>query len=189
MTGTLTKTGQNSQGGHGLNDVSIAVIGSAGVGKSTFMQRSLDLKAFPRSPITSKKVSLEGSISVVRLIELDVTEISIIDDALRWPKVIDGYPVPRIDGLLLLYDVLNYATFDALPAVLGNKPHPQSPDLKLRFRLLTRTDVLEEDTRLTSIFNPRCHCRLHRTGSPGCIQMRFGTQKLGGPARFAQQHL
>ena len=140
--GNLTKTVQNSRVGQVLNDVSIAIIGCAGVGKSTFMQRALDLKSFPRSAITSKKVSLEGSISVVRLIELDVTEISIIDNALRWPKIVDGYPVLRIDGLLLLYDVLHYATFDALPAVLGNEPHPQSPDLKLRLRLVTRTDFL-----------------------------------------------
>ena len=111
------------------------------------MQQALDLKSFPRSPITSKKVSLEGSISVVRLIELDVTEISIIDNALRWPKIVDGYPVLRIDGLLLLYDVLNYATFDALPAVLGNKSHPQGPDLKLRFRPFARSDFLGKDDK------------------------------------------
>lgn len=134
---TLAKRGQNSRGGPVLNDVSIAVIGCAGVGKSAFTQRALDLKSFPRSPITSKKVSLEGSISVVHLIELDVTEISIIDNALRWPKIVDGNPVLRIDGLLLLYDVLNLATFDALPVVLGNKPHPQSSDPELHLRLHT----------------------------------------------------
>lgn len=145
--GILTKSVQNSRVGQVLNDVSIAIIGCAGVGKSTFMQRALDLKSFPRSAITSKKVSLEGSISIVRLIELDVTEISIIDNALRWPKIVDGYPVLRIDGLLLLYDVLHYATFDALPAVLGNEPHPQSPDLTLRLRLVTRTDFLLRDNK------------------------------------------
>ena len=111
------------------------------------MQRALDLKSFPRTAITSKKVSLEGSISVVRLIELDVTEVSIIDNALRWPKIVDGYPVLRIDGLLLLYDVLHHATFDALPPVLGNEPHPPSLDLKLHLCLVTRTDFLGEDNK------------------------------------------
>lgn len=144
---TLTKIGQNSHRGRELNDVSIAVIGCAGVGKSTFMQRALDLKSFPRSRITSKKVSLEGSISVVRLIELDVTELSVIDNALRWPKIVGGYSVLRIDGLLLLYDILDHGTFDALPPILGNNPPPRFPDLRLSLRTLTQRSMIEEDNK------------------------------------------
>ena len=100
-------------------EVNIAVLGASGVGKSTFMQCALDLKKTSNSPVSSKKVSLEGSISVVRLLELNMADVGEEDDSLQWPETIGDHSLPPIDGVLLLFDVMSRKTFDALPIILG----------------------------------------------------------------------
>ena len=122
----LLKLAKGSPRGDEVHGVSIAVVGRGGVGKSTFIQRALDLKASPESPIASKKVSLEGSISVVRLIELDISEVFVIENALQWPKIVKDHPIPRLDGLLLLYDVLDHNTYDSVLAILGICPRQKN---------------------------------------------------------------
>ena len=83
------------------------------------MQCALDTKKALSSPISTKKVSLEGSVSVVRLIELDMQDIRVVDDSLQWPKTVNGYIVPPIDGALLLYDVVDPSSLDPVPDILS----------------------------------------------------------------------
>ena len=103
----------------GIEEVVIAVLGAAGVGKSTFLQLSLDLKKVLNSPIASKKVSREGSISAIQLIELNFDNVEIAEDSLRWPELIAGQPTPAVDGVLLLYNVLDPRSTAPIPPLLS----------------------------------------------------------------------
>lgn len=90
-----------------MQEITLAVLGAAGVGKSTFVQCALDLKKHATSPTSTKKVSLEGVISVLRLIELQIEDVVITEDySIRWPTNIGDQRMPRIDGALVLCDVM-----------------------------------------------------------------------------------
>lgn len=76
------------------------------MGKSTFCVCALDLKKASSSPISSKKVSLEGRISIVRLVELGFENVEVTEgDVVHWPKRVADQGMPDVDGVLALYDV------------------------------------------------------------------------------------
>ena len=83
------------------------------------MQCALDLKKPGTSPISSKKVSLEGSISIVRLVELNVEDIGISENRISWPETTKGLAIPAIDGVLLLYNVVDRSSIENISEVLG----------------------------------------------------------------------
>lgn len=100
--------------------MTIAVLGARAVGKSTFVQCSLDLKKTPISPVSSKKVSLEGKISIVRLIELSFEDLEIAaDQNVRWPAKIGDHKTPIIDGVLALYSVMDQNSIARVPELLS----------------------------------------------------------------------
>jgi len=103
-----------------MEEINIAVLGSPQVGKSTFIQRSFDLRALPNSPFTSRKMSIDGNVYVVRLVELAYDDLD-LDEHKRicWPDTIAGNPVPVIDGAFTLYDVLNRDSLGEIPDALG----------------------------------------------------------------------
>ncbi|RDL39275.1 Ras GEF [Venustampulla echinocandica] len=104
----------------GMSDINIAVIGSSGVGKSTLIQRALGLRALPVSIASSLRMSVDNVEYTVSLIELDLDAFDIVPDRrIEWPKQINGHIVPRMDGALLLYDVMNRETIAALPQTLN----------------------------------------------------------------------
>lgn len=103
-----------------MEPINIAVIGANGVGKSAFVQRALRL---PRPPIlntTSLRQDFEGVPYVVTLIELDL-EVFDVDPAqpVQWPKQISGHTLPPMDGVLMLYDVMNKDSIRDLPQTMG----------------------------------------------------------------------
>ncbi|EEH47767.1 uncharacterized protein PADG_03851 [Paracoccidioides brasiliensis Pb18] len=83
--------------------VNLAVVGAQGVGKSTFVQCALDLKQSPISRSSMKKMSLDGTIYLVRLLEITSHIIS-FDESSRivWPKFLGDQELPIIDGVLVL---------------------------------------------------------------------------------------
>ena len=97
----------------------IAVLGTDAVGKSTFVQLALDLKKAVTAPISSKKVSLEGSISVVRLVEVDVENVDIVDGSLLWPAKVGDQSIPTIDGILMMYNVMDPSSIAPLSPLLS----------------------------------------------------------------------
>ena len=111
------------------------MVGRSGAGKSTFMQCALDLKYPGTSSISSKKVSLEGSISIVRLVELDLEDISIGGDSIRWPESVQGFTLPAIDGVLLLYDVVDRSSVETIPDLLRMSIRTVSLSAKLQIRI------------------------------------------------------
>ncbi|KAL6234123.1 hypothetical protein BDW75DRAFT_231423 [Aspergillus navahoensis] len=98
------------QVGHEVNSkssfphVSIAVVGGDKVGKTTFIQSALEMKHPLTLRSTTKKMSLDGTVYIVRLVEINVDEISFDGNGrLRWPLLGNDSP-PSVDGALLLYD-------------------------------------------------------------------------------------
>ncbi len=103
-----------------MSNINIAIIGGAGVGKSSLIQRALGLRALPTSITSSLRMSVDNVVYTVSLIELDLESFDIAQDRrIEWPKQINGHIVPRMDGALLLYDVMNRESISALPQTLS----------------------------------------------------------------------
>ena len=103
-----------------VQEVILAVLGAPAVGKSTFVRCALDLSRAPTSPISSKKVCLEGKISIVRLLELGFEDLGVAaDQSIRWPTKVGDYTTPIIDGVLALYDVKDQGSIACIPALLS----------------------------------------------------------------------
>ena len=84
------------------------------------MHCALDLKKASTSPISSKKVSLEGKIYLVRLLELGLDEVEITEEEeVRWPRKVGDQSMLDIDGVLAVYDVMNQNSIAALPELLS----------------------------------------------------------------------
>ncbi|KAG4431249.1 hypothetical protein IFR05_013271 [Cadophora sp. M221] len=114
-----TSVNSNPQIRGGTMDINIAVIGSAGVGKSTLIQRAFGSRAAPTSIASSQRMSVDNVVYTVSLIELDLESFDIkTNTRIQWPKQINGHIVPRMDGVLLLYDVMNRESIVELPQVL-----------------------------------------------------------------------
>lgn len=103
-----------------MEEINIAVLGSTQSGKSTFIQRAFDLRSPPNSQLTQRKMSIDGNVYVVRLVELTFDDLD-LDDHKRicWPDTIDRTPVPVIDGAFTLYDVMNRESLVQIPETLS----------------------------------------------------------------------
>ncbi|KAI4168096.1 MAG: hypothetical protein LQ348_007566 [Seirophora lacunosa] len=102
-----------------MRQIAIAVIGTSGSGKSTFIQHALDLKKSPNSRNSTKKVSLEGVISILRILEIDTDEVEIAPDgALRWPLVDANGSTRKIDGAVVVYSIIDVGSTKPLPELL-----------------------------------------------------------------------
>lgn len=98
--------------------ITVGVVGGDGVGKTTFITSALDLSSPPSLPSTTKKMSLDGSVYLVCLLEIPTKEIAVEDDRIGWPRFGDG-SAPAIDGVLVLHDPLQPATFTRTVRLLG----------------------------------------------------------------------
>lgn len=114
-----------------MESLSIAVIGAYGVGKSQFIQTAMSLppssKPLPPSPdpkpITARIV-LDNVPYTVALFELDLQyfESEYFDGQhrqVKWPKQMNGAILPRVNGALFLYDVMNRESINYLPETLS----------------------------------------------------------------------
>ena len=91
-----------------MPEVNFAVIGAKAVGKSTFLRCALDLKKPLNVPFSSKKMSLEGSVYMVKLIEVQLESVRVASDkGIQWPNMLGGQKMPHIDGTLILYNVMD----------------------------------------------------------------------------------
>ena len=122
------------------------MLGAPSVGKSTFVHCALDLKKASTSPISSKKVSLEGRISLVRLLELGLDEVEITEEEeVRWPRKVGNQSMPDIDGVLAMYDVMNQNSIDALPEVLSESFETSQPSLEKQLWLQILDNVFDKE--------------------------------------------
>lgn len=98
--------------------MNLVLVGAPNVGKSTFMQHTLDLPYLPSSFSATKKMSLDDTIYLVRLIELDVDDIAIsANNDLIFPRALpDGRYLPdRIHGALAVFDSSDLTTLTKYP--------------------------------------------------------------------------
>lgn len=103
-----------------LIEINIAVIGAEGVGKSTFVQRVLDLPYLPPSQATERKIPVDGNVYLVRLLELPIDDLDIDDeDPVTWPDTIEDKVMPRVDGALTLYNVKDRSSLENIPEMLS----------------------------------------------------------------------
>jgi len=103
-----------------LQEINIAVIGAEGVGKSTFVQKALDLPNLPPTQAAERKTSIGGSEYLIRLLELPIDDVDVEeDDTITWPDTIEDKMMPRVDGAVMLYDVQDRGSFDDIPEVLS----------------------------------------------------------------------
>lgn len=107
-----------------MDTINISVIGCLGVGKSSFIQNALRLNKRPTSANSSVRLDLEGVPYIVCLLEHDLGYLHMDDvvapgKQIQWPKQINGQPVPRIDGALVLYDVTDRDSIRELPTALS----------------------------------------------------------------------
>ena len=95
------------------------VLGGRRVGKSTFIQRALDLRDNVPTALSSKKMSLDDVIYVVRLFEVLTDDITINETKkITWPKLLEEQKPLHIDGILILYDVTNGESVVEIPDIL-----------------------------------------------------------------------
>ncbi len=94
-----------------MQEVTLAVLGAAGVGKSTFVQCALDIKMPAISPCTTKKVLLEGIVSVLRLLEFQPEDVGISEGCgIVWPKSVGDKAKHLIEGALVLCDIMDQSS-------------------------------------------------------------------------------
>lgn len=100
--------------------MNIAVIGGDGVGKSTFVQRALDLPYPSPTKAADRKIPYDGTLYRIRLLEISIDDVDIDDDdTVSWPDSVADRMMPHIDGVLTLYDVADRASIEDIPETLG----------------------------------------------------------------------
>ncbi|KAL9031512.1 MAG: hypothetical protein Q9196_000450 [Gyalolechia fulgens] len=88
-------------------------------GKSTFIQHALDLEKTPSSKVATKKVALEGVVSILEIHEFNVHEIEINSDGTpRWPENTAVNITGKVNGILLIYSIKDVASTKPVPSVL-----------------------------------------------------------------------
>ncbi|KLJ10117.1 hypothetical protein EMPG_14502 [Blastomyces silverae] len=111
-----------------LPQVNLAIVGAQGVGKSTFVQRALDLKQPPISRSSVKKMSLDGTIYLVRLLEIASHKLSFDENGrIVWPKFIGEQELPIIDGVLVLFDSYDPRSVAQFPRIFSALPKATIP--------------------------------------------------------------
>ncbi|KAF5242101.1 hypothetical protein FANTH_8856 [Fusarium anthophilum] len=116
---TATPSSYWSQSSPTMESFNIAVIGSTGVGKSSFVQRVLGLSRPPISNASSVRMLVDNNSHAVTLLELDLEYFELNPtQPIQWPKQINGHIVPRVDAALILYDVTNHESVRELPQTL-----------------------------------------------------------------------
>ncbi|KAM5355598.1 hypothetical protein ACJ41O_002244 [Fusarium nematophilum] len=117
LTATPSYWSLSSPAMEGFN---IAVIGSTGVGKSSFVQRVLGLSRPPISNASSVRMLVDNTSHVITLLELDLEYFELNPtQPIQWPKQINGHIVPRVDAALILYDVMNQESIRELSQTLA----------------------------------------------------------------------
>lgn len=111
-----------------METFNIAIIGAEGVGKSSFVQRILNLTRPPISNASTTRRTIDNVSHNVMLLELDLEHFELDPELpIQWPKQINGHIIPRVDAALILYDVMNKTTISQLPQTMGKLPPIQWP--------------------------------------------------------------
>ncbi|KAI1330531.1 ras GEF [Xylariaceae sp. FL0255] len=103
-----------------MEGLNIAVIGANGVGKSHFIQKAMSLTRVPGPNPTTARIVIDNIPCAVTLFELDLEYFDVDPDRqVQWPKQMGGTILPRVNGVLFLYDVMNRDSIIELPQTLN----------------------------------------------------------------------
>ncbi|THX53891.1 ras GEF [Aureobasidium pullulans] len=98
-------------------EVNIAVVGSIGVGKSTFIQQSLGLANRPTAAVNARRISVDSATYLVRMLECRLEDVHVDkENRITWPL---DPRMPSVDAACTLYDISNKDTFEDVPVVLN----------------------------------------------------------------------
>lgn len=102
------------------SQVNLAVVGAEGVGKSTFVKFALGLQHAPIARSSIKKISLGGSIHLVRLLEIAMHNVTFGENGcIVLPTVLGEHVLPAIDGILCLFDPSDLTTVTRYSHIFG----------------------------------------------------------------------
>lgn len=104
-----------------MDTINIAIIGANGVGKSAFMQRALKLSQPPSQQgfVIFNWTEADGTQHTVQMFEVDLEVFDLeMNEPIRWPRQANGQMAPRVDGTMVLYDVMNKESIKLLPQTL-----------------------------------------------------------------------
>ena len=123
-----------------IPEMNIAVIGGDGVGKSTFMQRALDMPLPSPTKAADRKIPYDGTLYRIRLLEISIDDVDIDDDdTVSWPASVADRMMPHIDGVLTLYNVADRSSLEDVPETLGELPACPTKALHIP-HVITNTD-------------------------------------------------
>ncbi|ORY18775.1 ras guanine nucleotide exchange factor domain-containing protein [Clohesyomyces aquaticus] len=109
----------NSESATTMQDINIAILGARGAGKSSFIQRALHLPGVPSSAVSTRKMTIDGAVYIVRFLELCFSDVKLGDrNSINWPETLDGLSSPRVDGAVTVYDVTNHSSLAHVPEML-----------------------------------------------------------------------
>ena len=122
--------------------------------------RALGLRTLPTNIASSLRMTVDNVVYTVSLFELDLESFDVIPGhRIQWPKQINGHIVPRMDGALLLYDVMNRESIQELPQTLSkflrSRPYIQGPGTK--FCRWTGQFLLAYNPGILQMRQPRKH--------------------------------
>lgn len=103
-----------------IPEINICVLGAPNVGKTTFVKRTFNLRGHSILATNMRKMSLDGLIYKVRLLEVSSEDVDIAEDGcISWPESIGDGTVPRVDGALVLYSVMDSASLAPIARTLS----------------------------------------------------------------------
>ncbi|KAH6618460.1 ras guanine nucleotide exchange factor domain-containing protein [Boeremia exigua] len=103
-----------------LQDLTFAVLGARGAGKSTFIRRALGLPDATAAAACTRKWTIDGAPYLVRFLEMSFNDVQIGDrHHVKWPETIHDMATPRIDGAVTLYDVTSEGSLARVPEMLN----------------------------------------------------------------------
>lgn len=160
-----------------MEGLSIAVIGANGVGKSQFIRTATSLppssKPLPPSPEPkpmTTRIVVDNVPYTVALFELDLQyfESEYFGGQYRqvkWPKQMNGTILPRVHGVLFLYDVMNRESINYLPETL-------SKSYRSFLRGGSKACTISLGYLWTKLKGNRCSCEFVAAGCSCGYQMR-----------------
>ncbi|KAH8899626.1 ras GEF [Thozetella sp. PMI_491] len=140
-----------------MDSINIAVIGAEGVGKSAFIQRALRLPRPPTANLTQLRQDVDGIPHAVTLTELDLELFDVDpDQPVQWPKQANGHMAPRMDGAMILYDVMNKESIRELPPTMSALSKSSLPIVLVATKCDTPENLRQLDTQGVASAFPQC---------------------------------
>ncbi|KAL2282027.1 hypothetical protein FJTKL_11107 [Diaporthe vaccinii] len=131
-----------------MDTINIAIIGANGVGKSAFLQQALKMsRPANMGVVTFNWTEPDGSQHTVNMFEVDLEAFDLgMNEPIRWPKQANGVLAPRIDGTLVLYDVMNKDSITPLPQTISSLSVSNCPVVLVATKCDNPEEVRELDT-------------------------------------------